>query len=90
MASVKGKIAGEDKKDIEFDINLLNLKDRGRLNLVYHQGELSSPMDWGKFADVCIMATSYSEEELNEFTDVEIILMAKECYLANNKKKLKK
>ena len=90
MALAKGKIVGEDKKDIEFNIKLLNLKERGELNKLYHQGELSTPMDWLKFAEVCLMATEHTEVELNEFTDVEIILMAKECYLANNKKKLKK
>ena len=38
----------------------------------------------------CLIATKFTEDELNEFTDIDIILIAKECYFIVNKKKLKK
>ena len=83
-------IVGENKKKIEFEVNELNLQDRGRFNNLYHKGELSNPMDWASFAQCCLIATRFDDDKLNEFTDIEIILIAKECYLIVNKKKLKK
>ena len=84
------KIKGENKNDIEFEVNELNLKDRGQFNNLYHKAELSEPLDWTSFANCCLIATKFSDDELNKFTDIEIILIAKECYLVVNKKKLKK
>ena len=37
-----------------------------------------------------LLATELTEEELNEYTDVDIINISKECYFVVNKKKLKK
>ena len=84
------KITGENKNKIEFEVNELNLQDRGQFNNLYHKAELSEPLDWTAFANCCLVGTELSEDELNEFTDIEIILIAKECYLVVNKKKLKK
>ena len=84
------KITGEDKKSIEFEVKELNLQDRGKFNNLYHKAELSNPMDWASFAECCLLATEFDDVKLNEFTDIEIILIAKRCYLVVNKKKLKK
>ena len=84
------KIQGEDKKKIEFEVKELNLKDRGKFNNMYHKAELSDPMDWASFAECCLLATGFDDIKLNEFTDIEIILIAKRCYLVVNKKKVKK
>ena len=83
-------IIGEDKKKIEFEVNGFNLKDRGVFNNLYHKAELSDPMDWAAFAECCLLGTNFDANKLNEFTDLEIILIAKQCYLVVNKKKLKK
>ena len=84
------KVEGEDKKAIEFEVKELNLKDRGKFNNLYHKSELGEPMDWYGLAECCLMATDFDDTKLNEFTDIEIILIAKRCYLVLNKKKLKK
>ena len=84
------KITGENKQDIEFEVKELNLKDRGKFNNLYHKAELSNPMDWSAFAECCVLGTKFTDDELNDFTDIEIILLAKQCYLVVNKKKLMK
>ena len=84
------KITGEDKKSIDLVVKELNLQDRGKFNNLYHKAELSDPMDWASFAECCLLATEFDDVKLNEFTDIEIILIAKRCYLVVNKKKLKK
>ena len=84
------KITSENKKDIQFDIKELNLRDRGKFNNLYDKAELSEPLVWTSFAECCLIATKFTEDELNEFTDIDIILIAKECYFIVNKKKLKK
>lgn len=83
-------IEGEYKNKIEFVVKELNLKDRGKFNNMYHKAELSDPMDWTAIAECCLLATEFDDVKLNEFTDIEIILIAKRCYLVVNKKKLKK
>ena len=47
-------------------------------------------LKWSLFAKSVLLATELTEEELNEYTDVDIINIAKECYFVVNKKKLKK
>ena len=90
MDNIKATISGEDKKKIEFEVKALNLDDRGLFNNTYHKAELSDPMDWASFAKCCLIATDFDDVKLNELTDIEIILIAKECYLIVNKKKEKK
>ena len=87
---MKAEIKSEDKKKIEFDVKELNLDDRGVFNNVYMKAELTTPMDWKSFSECCLLATDFTKETLNELTDIEIIWIAKECYLIVNKKKLKK
>tara|TARA_R100000329_G_C7455476_1_gene160391 strand:+ start:242 stop:505 length:264 start_codon:yes stop_codon:yes gene_type:complete len=87
---MKASITSEDKKKIEFQVKELNLDDRGLFNNTFHKAELSKPLDWTSFAKCCLIATDYDETSLNELTDVEIIFIAKECYLLVNKKKVKK
>ena len=84
------KIQGEDKKTIEFEVKELNLKDRGKFNNMYHKAALANPMDWASLAECCLIATEFDDVKLNEFTDIEIVLISKRCYLVVNKKKLKK
>ena len=84
------KITSENKKDIQFDIKELNLRDRGKFNNLYHKEELSEQLNWTSFEECCLIATKFTEDELNKFKDIDIILIAKECYFVVNKKKLKK
>ena len=84
------KIKGENGKDIVFNVKELNLQDRGKFNNTYHKAEMSQPLDWAIFSKCCIDTTDLDENKLNELTDVDIILIAKECYSIVNKKKLKK
>ncbi len=84
------KIKGENNNTIELEVKELNLQDRARFNNLYHKAEVSSPLDWSMIVQCCQFATKFTDDELNEFTDVDIILIAKECYFKINKKKLKK
>jgi len=86
---MKIQIKGENKKKIEVEVKSLNLDDRGEFNDIYTKATFGD-LKWSLFAKSVLLATELTEEELNEYTDVDIINIAKECYSIVNKKKLKK
>ena len=85
---MKIKIKGENKQ-IEFELKELNLDERGEFNDLYTSATFGD-YKWRAFAKSCLIATDITENELNEYTDLDIINISKECYLVVNKKKLKK
>ena len=85
---MKMKIKGENKQ-IEFELKELNLDERGEFNDLYTSATFGD-YKWSSFAKSCLIATNITENELNEYTDLDIINISKECYLVVNKKKLKK
>ena len=47
-------------------------------------------MLWGDYVKMIRIATNLTDEQINDFTDVEIGLVGWKCYEVVNKKKLKK
>ena len=86
---MKIEIKGENIKKIQVQVKDLNLDDRGEFNDMYSKATFGD-LKWSLFAKSVLLATELTEEELNEYTDVDIINIAKECYFVVNKKKLKK
>ena len=86
---MKIEIKGENKKKIQVEVKDLNLDDRGEFNDMYSKATFGD-LKWSLFAKSVLLATELTEEELNEYTDVDIINISKDCYFVVNKKKLKK
>ncbi len=82
---------GEYKNKIEFEIKDLNLDERCEFNTLFATAKISETnINWSAFVKCCLMVTDFTEETLNELTDIDIINVASKCYLVVNKKKLKK
>ena len=81
----------ENKVKIEYEIKDLNLDDRCVFNSLFSKAKINeTEIDWSAFVKCCLLATDFTEETLNELTDVDIINVASKCYMVVNKKKLKK
>ena len=85
---MKIKVKGENKK-IEVEVIEAPLDDRKQFNVIYHKS-MYGQVSWADMVDCVLIATTLTEEELNELTDVDVIEIAKECYFILNKKKSKK
>ena len=83
------KIKGENVKELTFDVKDLNLDDRIEFNNIVTTIGYSK-LKFGDFVTMVRLATTLTDEQINEHTDVEIIAMANRCYEVVNKKKLKK
>ena len=82
-------IKGENVKELTFDVKDLNLDDRIKFNnIVTEKGY--AKLQFGDFVGMVRLATTLTDEQINEFTDVEIISISNRCYEVVNKKKLKK
>ena len=86
---MKIELKGETKKKIEIEVKDLNLDDRGEFNDLYAKATFGD-LKWSLFAKSVLLATELTEEELNKYTDIDVINISKECYFVVNKKKLKK
>ena len=49
-----------------------------------------SKMVWGDYVKMIRIATNLTDDDINDFTDTEVITVAWKCYEVVNKKKLKK
>ena len=87
--NMKIEIKGENQKKIEIEMKDLNLDERGDFNDLY-SGATFGEYKWSAFAKSCLIATKLTDDQLNEYTDLDIINISKECYVVVNKKKLKK
>ena len=85
---MKIKVQGENKK-IDVEVKEATLDERKEFNDIYHT-TMTGHVKWSAIVDCVLIATTLSEEEVNELTDVDVIEIAKECYVILNKKKLKK
>ena len=82
-------IKGENVKELTFDVKDLNLDDRIKFNnIVTEKGY--AKLQFGDFVGMVRLATTLTDEQINEFTDVEIISISNRGYEVVNKKKLKK
>ena len=84
------KIKGENVKELTFDVKDLNLDERIEFNNIITKSGGVINLGFGKFVSMVRIATTLTDEEINKFTDTEIIAIANRCYEVVNKKKLKK
>ena len=84
------KVKGENVKEITFDCNDLNLDERIDFNnIITSQGNIAK-LGFGDFVKMVRIATTLTDDDINKFTDTEIIAIANRCYEVVNKKKLMK
>ena len=83
------KVKGENVKELTFDVKELNLDERIEFNnIVTEKGY--SKLSFGDFVKMVRIGTTLTDDDINQFTDVEIISVSNRCYEVINKKKLKK
>ena len=81
MSSIKG----ENTKQIEVNVKELNLSEREEFN-----DSITTDMKFSDYVKLCRLATDFTDKQLNEFTDMDIIAIGNLCYTVVNKKKLTK
>ena len=84
------KIKGENVKELTFDVKDLNLDERIEFNNIITKSGGVVNLGFGEFVEMVRIATTLTDEEINKFTDTEIIAISNRCYEVVNKKKLKK
>lgn len=87
---INTKIKGENVKEVTFEVKDLNLDERVELNTIITGRENLGKLEFGDFVKMIRMATTMTDDEINKFTDTEIITIANRCYEVVNKKKLTK
>ena len=87
--SNNAKVKGENVKELTFDVKNLNLDERCEFNNIVTKQAVDK-MVWGDYVKMIRIATNLTDEQINDFTDVEIGLVGWKCYEVVNKKKLKK
>ena len=88
--SKNAKIKGENVKELTFEVKDLNLDERIEFNNIIIKSGGISELSWGDWVNLVRIATTLTDEQINEYTDQEVIAVATECYGVVNKKKLKK
>ena len=88
--SKNAKIKGENVKEITFDVKDLNLDERIEFNNIITKSGGIANIGFGDFVKMVRVATTLTDDEINTYTDTEIIAVANRCYEVVNKKKLKK
>ena len=84
------KIKGENVKELTFEVKDLNLDERIDFNNVITKSGGIGNIGFGDWVNMVRLATTLTDEDINNFTDTEIIAIANRCYEVVNKKKLKK
>ena len=84
------KIKGENVKELTFDVKDLNLDERIEFNNIITKSGGVINLSFGEFVSMVRIATTLTDEEINKFTDTEIIAIANRCYEVVNKKKFQK
>ena len=87
--SKNAKVKGENVKELTFDVKNLNLDDRCEFNNIVTKQPVDK-MVWGDYVKMIRIATNLTDDDINDFTDTEVITVAWKCYEVVNKKKLKK
>ena len=88
--SKNAKVKGENVKELTFEVKDLNLDERIEFNNIIIKSGGISELSWGDWVNLVRIATTLTDEQINEYTDQEVIAIATECYGVVNKKKLKK
>ena len=87
--SKNAKVKGENVKELTFDVKNLNLDERCEFNNIVTKQAVDK-MVWGDYVKMIRIATNLTDDDINDFTDTEVITVAWKCYEVVNKKKLKK
>ena len=87
--SKNAKVKGENVKELTFDVKNLNLDERCEFNNIVTKQAVTK-MVWGDYVKMIRIATNLTDDDINDFTDTEVITVAWKCYEVVNKKKLKK
>ena len=88
--SKNAKVKGENVKELTFEVKDLNLDERIDFkNIITKSGGISN-IGFGGWVNMVRIATTLTDDDINAFTDTEIISVANRCYEVVNKKKLKK
>ena len=85
---MKRTIKGEYKK-IDIEVRDVTLDERKQFNNIF-SSSIYGQIKWSDMVDCVLIATTLTETDINELTDVDVVEIAKEGYLVLNKKKLKK
>ena len=84
------KIKGENVKELTFEVKDLNLDERIEFNNIITKSGGISNIGFGDWVNMVRVATTLTDEDINSYTDVEIVAIANRCYEVVNKKKLMK
>ena len=85
---MKRTVKGEYKK-IDIEVRDVTLDERKEFNNIFSRS-IYGNMQWSDMVDCVLIATTLTEDDIKDLTDVDVVEIAKECYLVLNKKKLKK
>ena len=88
--SKNAKINGENVKELTFEVKDLNLDERIEFNNIITKSGGVSNIGFGDFVKMVRMATTLTDDDINKYTDTEIIAIANRSYEVVNKKKFKK
>ena len=88
--SKNAKVKGENVKELTFEVKDLNLDERIDFNNIITKSGGISNIGFGGWVNMVRIATTLTDDDINAFTDTEIISVANRCYEVVNKKKLKK
>ena len=84
------KVKGENVKELTFEVKDLNLDERIEFNNIITKSGGVGNIGFGDFVKMVRMATTLTDDDINKYTDTEIIAIANRSYEVVNKKKFKK
>ena len=88
--SNNAKVKGENVKELTFEVKDLNLDDRIEFNNIITKSGGLSNIGFGDWVNMVRISTTLTDDDINAFTDTEIIAIASKCYEVVNKKKFQK
>ena len=83
------KVKGENVKELTFEVKDLNLDERIEFNNIITKSGGVGNIGFGDWVNMIRVATTLTDDKINEFSDSDIVRIANRCYEVVNKKKLK-
>ena len=74
------KIKGENVKELTFEVKDLNLDDRIEFNNIIIKSGGIKKILFGDWVNMVRIATTLTDDQINDYTDTEILAIADECY----------
>ena len=84
------KVKGENVKEITFEVKELNLDERIEFNKILQGKNSHNDYHSSDYVKMIRLATTMTDDDINQYTDEDWVWMGWECYRVVNKKKLKK